>query len=269
MDDLELTPEPKKKGKKSKAEIELDKMLDQARAAEEEFAKRETSQVRPAEPVIETKPQPEQTLQKHPAEKSDALKWFFLGLIVVFVIGGFFLYTQLHPNANIDNNSPTGLAVYNPQDLLKDWQLISSGTNLAEIEPALRTEMMSQGVVDAAVWEFGKSQSDERLYFWTRIYSDNETRDKYDYIFNGPLVWRSSLRAGVAIGDEGIIGVYRTEENDPLMLYFAKDKQVWYISYYNYVNANGSAYNAANMTADKQFLVDLGREFYNSFQSSS
>lgn len=271
MDDIELEPIPKKKAKKSKAEIELDKMLNEAKAADAKIAAEEAS--KPIE-IPEAKSQleqqkPEQPVQKQPEEKSDFLKWFFVGLIVVSLVGGYLIYSQLHPNTNIITPT-TGLAVYNPQNLLKGWQLTSSGITLAEMEPALRTEMMSQGVTDVAVWEFGKSKSDEKLYFWTRIYQDNETRNKYDGIFNGPLVWRNGLRANIAAGDEGIVGVYRTAaENDPLMVYIAQGKQIWYISYYNYVNVNGSAYNATNMDADKQFLVNLGREFYNSFQTAA
>jgi hypothetical protein len=247
---------------KSKAEIELDKMLAEARTAEAELAKKEAS--KPVEAVADTKPQAEQP--KQAPEKSDALKWFFIGLVIVSLVGGYFIYAKMHQNTN-PIISVTGLAVYNPESWLDGWQLVSSQANLAEIEPALKTEMMSQGVTNAANWEFSKD--DDTLYFWTRIYQDNATRDKYDYVFNGPLVWREGLRANIAVGDEGIIGVYRTVGNDPLMVYVAKDKQVWYISYYNYVNENGTAYNATNMDADKQFLVDLGREFYNSFQANS
>ncbi len=249
------------KHKKTKAEIELDKMLAEARAAEAELAKKEAS--KPVEAVMDTKPQAEQP--KQAPEKSDALKWFFIGLIIVSLGGGYFIYDKMHQNTN-PIIPATGLATYNPEIWLDGWQLVSSGTNLAEMEPALRTEMMAQNITNAAVWEFSKD--DDTLYFWTRIYQDNATRDKYDYVFNGALVWREGLRANIAIGDEGIIGVYRTTGNDPLMVYIAKDKQVWYISYYNYANENGSAYNATNMDADKQFLVNLGREFYNSFNSS-
>jgi len=262
MDDLELEPIPKKKAKKTKAEIELEKMLAEARVAE---AKQElqTAESKP-EKVIQ-QPKPAKEPQKQPEEKSDVLKWFFIGLIVVSLVGGYLIYSQLHPNTNIITPT-TGLAIYNPQNLLTGWQLTSSGITLAEMDPALRTEMMSQGIADVAVWEFSKIKSDEKLYFWTRIYQNNETRNKYDYVFNGPMVWREGARANIAIGDEGLVGIYRLTGNDPLMVYFAKDKQIWYIAYYNYANENGSAYNATNMDADKQFLIDLGREFYTSFQ---
>jgi hypothetical protein len=262
-DDLELTPMPKKKSKKTKAEIELDKMLAEARAAEAELAKKEASkpvEVQPQQSLPEVKKEP---IQSKP--ESDSLKWFFIGLIVISVIGGYFLYNNLHHGIT-PITLTTGLAVYDPHSWLKDWQVISYGVNLAEIEPAIRTEMISQGVTDAAVWEYGKD--DDRLYFWIRVYQDNETRSKYNYVFNGPLVWRDGFRDRIAAGDEGIVGIYRVEGNDPLMVYIAKDNQIWYVSYFNYANENGSAYNATNMDADKQFLVDIGKEFYNSFNSS-
>ena len=140
MDDLELVPELKKKGKKSKAEIELDKMLAEARAAEAKLAEKEAS--KPKIELVVAKPQAEEP--KQPAEKSDFLKWFFIGLIVVSIVGGYFIYTHMHPNTNFVNNPTTGLAVYNPEKLLAGWTLDVSRTNLAEMPTDIRAEMLSQ-----------------------------------------------------------------------------------------------------------------------------
>ncbi len=260
MDDIDITPETKKKGKKSKAEIELDKMLDEARTADEELAKKEAC--KPVE--VQPKPEVKQEEPKQNQPRGDFLKWFFVGLIIVSLVGGYLLYTQLHKN--IDETPSIGLAVYNPEKWLNDWNLDVEKTNLAEMPADFRAEMMSQGITDAATWEFSKGT--EKLFFWTRIFADNATRDKYDGAFNGPLVWRNGARASMAIGDEGIIGIYRMEGNDPLMIYTSRANQIWYISYYNYANENGSAYNATEMTADKQNLVDMARQFYDSFQSA-
>ena len=252
-----------KKQVKSKAEIELDKMLAEARAAEAELAKRIGN--KPAE--AQSQPETKQEQPKQLEEKSDILKWFFIGLIIVSLVGGYFIYSQMHQNTGIVP-SEIGLAAYNPSDLVKDWTLISSGTNLAGIEPTLRAEMMSQGVVDAAVWEFSKD--DDRLYFWTRVYADNEARKKYDNVFSNPLAWDSQEQAILSIGDGGKVGIYKVAgANDPLMAYVAKDKQVWYISYFNSANVNGSAYDKTNITADKAFLVAITKAFYESFNVSS
>jgi hypothetical protein len=195
--------------------------------------------------------------------KSDFLKWFLIGMLLTSILSGCLIYLK----TSSSQSSPlTGLAAYNPQKLVEGWQLTSASTNLAEIELPLKKEMMLQGVVDAAVWEFSKGK--EKLYFWTRIYKDEKTRKSYDYVFDGPLAWRNGFRTNIVAGDEGIIGIYKTSGNDPLMVYIAQGKQIWYIAYYNYVNENGPAYNATNINEDKQFLVALGKEFYNSFQTS-
>lgn len=198
-------------------------------------------------------------------KKRDYLALFLAGIAIVVVIGGaFFMLT--HKN-NTNQEQLTGLAIYTPEKFLdKSWTLDVKRTNLAEMPSSFKAEMLTQNITDVATWEFSKD--DDKLYFWTRIYQDNDSRTNSSYQFNGPLVWRDGLRANVAMGEEGIIGVYRTTGNDPLMVYVADGNQIWYISYYNYINNDGNAYNATNMNEDKQFLLDLMREFYGSFKTA-
>ena len=253
------------KPKKSKAEIELDKMLAEARAAEaEQEAKGAESE---SENIIQQSEPAKQEPQKQPEEKKDYLLLFFVGIVVVFAIGGFFLYSSLHHNFNL-TPSVTGLAAYNPQPLLKDWTLDVANTNLAEMPASLRVEMMSQSVVDAATWEFHKG--DETLYFWTKIYSDNDTREKYDDSLVMGINWKGDTTSQMAMGDKSMVGIYRSTGDAPLMILIESGKQIWYVSYHNRLNADGSgAYDATNITTDKQFLVSVAKKFYDSFQNSS
>ena len=103
-----------KKPAKSKAEAELDKLLEEARAAEAEAAVKEANA--PAEAKPKTSEQP----PKPPEPKSDLLKWFFIGLIIVSVIGGYFLYSYTHSNNQPPIIPVTGLGVYNPEDWLEE-----------------------------------------------------------------------------------------------------------------------------------------------------
>lgn len=258
-----MVPIPKKKAKKSKAEIELDKMLTEARAADAKIAAEEAS--KPAD-IIAPKPEAEQP--KPPAEKSDSLKWFFLGLIIVSLVGGYFLSSQLHKNPNISIPA-TGLAIYNPENLLgSGWALDVANTNLAEMPTSFRAEMMSQGIVDAATWEFHKG--DEKLYFWTRIYSDNDTREKYDDALTMGIYWKGDTTSLLTMGDKSMVGVYKSTGDTPLMVLIESGKQIWYVSYHNRLNADGSrAYDTTNITEDKQFLVSTAKKFYESFQNST
>lgn len=206
---------------------------------------------------------PEQKTSNAP--KRDYLALFLAGIAIVVIIGGaFFMLTH---KSSSSEEQLTGLAVYNPDKLLdKSWTLDLKRTNLAEMPLEFKSEMLKQNITDAATWEFSKDN--EKLFFWTRVYQNNESRENSSFQFNGPLAWRENLRANVAIGEEGIVGVYRMTGNDPLMVYVSEGNQIWYISYYNYANENGTAYNATELTADKQFLTDLMREFYGSFQAA-
>jgi hypothetical protein len=117
--------------KKSKAETELDKMLAEARAAEAEILTKEANKpsAETVEPVAKEPEQPKQEPQKQTGAKKDYLLWFFAGIMIVFAVGGFFLYTSLHHNSKLMPPT-TGLAAYNPEHLLlKDWALTSYGTN--------------------------------------------------------------------------------------------------------------------------------------------
>lgn len=254
--------------KKSKAEIELDKMLDEARAADAKIAAEEAS--KPAD-IIAPKPEAEQPKQEQPKQtegKKDYLLWFFAGIIVVFAVGGFFLYGTLHHNSNLTLPA-TGLAIYNPENLLgSGWTLDVANTNLAEMPTSFRAEMMSQGVVDAATWELHKG--DEKLYFWTKIYTDNSTREKYDDALTMGIYWKGDTTSLLTIGDKSMVGVYKSTGDAPLMVLIESGKQIWYVSYHNRLNADGSrAYDTTNITEDKQFLVSTARKFYESFQNST
>jgi hypothetical protein len=128
--------------------------------------------------------------------------------------------------------------------------------------------MMSQGVVDAAVWEFSKNN--EKLYFWTRIYADNKTRDAQRATFTNPFVWYMGTETKLAFGTDGIVGVYKSAEDLPLMAYVADGPQIWYVSYYNSKDSSGKVYyNATNITTDKTFLASTTRAFYESFNKTA
>jgi len=204
-----------------------------------------------------------QSAPEQPAKKSGAglMKWFVGGAAIaaILMIALFFLTVHNIKGSYFPNNpnavKTTGLAVYEPTDLLKGWTLNDSRTNLAEVSSDLRAQWMQQNISDAAMWHYTKGAED--LYVWLRVYPDKATLEK-NKDFTSMLVWASVTNLG--IGDNAIIGGYKAGEGKvPLLVYVAKDNKMFYASYYN---QNGD-YNTTNLYDDEHFLVSFARDMLN------
>ena len=207
----------------------------------------------------------QQVSSQQPSEKFDLLKWFFIGMVLVFVLGGaWFGVSKYILNSDRPIDLPpktTGLAVLQPAgELTEDWLISYQHTNLAEIDPANRAEFLSENVLDAANWEFKKGE--ETLLVWVRVYENAEELDTHNFPFTNDLAWHSTTR--LAFGDNGRIGGYRAEgANPPLMLYAEKENKMLYVVYFN----KGDSYTSDNMVQDQVFMIDFGRILYGKLDS--
>jgi hypothetical protein len=201
-----------------------------------------------------------QSAPEQPVKKSNpgVMKWFIGGAAIAAILMVALFFLTLHNiNGSYFPDNPnavkvTGLAVYEPTDLLKGWTLNDSRTNLAEVSSDLRSQWMQQGIKDAAMWHYTKGAED--LYVWLRVYPDKATLEK-NKDFTSMFVWDSVTNLG--IGDNAIIGGYKAGEGKvPLLVYVAKDNRMFYASYYN---QNGN-YNATSLSDDEHFLVSFARD---------
>jgi hypothetical protein len=196
-------------------------------------------------------------------EKTDYLKYFLIGIIVAFVIGGSLIAVKsLSKDDGWLIKPPTsisGLAVLNPsEDVGEGWNMSFQATNLAQLDPESRAQFLYQNVKDAAQWEFTRG-TDELMLIWVRVYPDAETLQKNNMFFTNNFAWLTTTYLPFA--EYGRIGGYRAEgASVPLMLYAEKyNTTMLYIVYYN---VEGDKYTTENMEQDKKMLADIGRALY-------
>ncbi|MEM2873961.1 MAG: hypothetical protein QW063_00675 [Candidatus Nanoarchaeia archaeon] len=207
-----------------------------------------------------SQPLPPELQQRSASEdKSSFVKWFLFGVILVAIVMGsyFFFYSILHSNSNVQELPKTGLAVYEPTDLLAGWTIAEARTNLAQIPSDLRANWLTQGVVDGALWHYTRGEED--TFVWIRIYPDRKTLENNDKEFWNALNWLSASYVG--IGDRARIGLYRGDPTAyyPLMIYVDKNNTMLYIAYYNHKNKAYNATDEVRVSADKRFLLGLAK----------
>ncbi|MBI2041045.1 MAG: hypothetical protein HYT16_02995 [DPANN group archaeon] len=168
----------------------------------------------------------------------------------VVVLAG--LYMEFRANTQTQSNSDSLLRFQPDASELKGWQLTWEAKNLAEWPEEQRKSFISKNIEDAAGWRYQRGT--ETLEIWARDFASEEDVRKIETGITNPLFWKAQSALGFA--DYAMIGVHVSEKPSPLLIYFAKNRTIFYINYYN----KDGVYDASQITKDKALLVLLAKK---------
>ncbi|MFH0869109.1 MAG: hypothetical protein V1839_02700 [archaeon] len=188
-------------------------------------------------------------------EGSGAWKWFLAGIGIAVIIGIIFLMPKFTNTTNIQNLQHSGpLAVFDPSGFLQGWKLDLEYLTLADLPTERKKELIAEGnLTDVATWQFSKGG--ETLYVWIKEFANSEAAKISGYSF-APINWQIDYQSVLSFGDEGRVGVYKAQGQNPLTAYVRQDNTILSVAYFNEGNQK---YNPSKLMADETFLSGMAK----------
>lgn len=168
----------------------------------------------------------------------------------VVVLAG--IYMEFGANTQKQANSDSLLRFQPSASELKGWQLTWEAKNMAEWPEEQRKSFISKNIDDAAGWRYQKDN--ETVEIWVREFRTQDDLQKVELGITQPFFWKAQSALGFA--DYAMVGVHVSEKPSPLLMYFAKNKTMFYINYYN----KDGTYDASQILKDKTFLTLLAKK---------